>query len=425
MKKVLLISLLACIAINAIAQADSAVYAKFTTHQNRDIFYKNLLSRSITKALSLPLNIDTEDNWANALNAIELINYQQPWINAKIKIAADSIQYRSLDFQQALLEILYAGNRTGYVKQVNNLLNITNDAKIFAMSAEYLLLCDTSKKNIDYLIKAIEKKSKDFSKDKDAAIMQQLTAHAKEFRKKNKYLDKAALTFLFTKNYLKGNVVVYSIQRKNRDYTGIAIVKDTAGKFIVDSTGHIFNVPQLARSLSNMPGYISNGNTPQGIYRLYGFGRSNSFFIGPTQNLQLTMPYETSLQHFLRDSTITDTSWSKKWYSRLLPEKLKNYEPLYQSFYAGMAGRTEIIAHGTTVDPNFYTGKTYYPFTPTAGCLCTKELWDENGKRIFSGQQKLTNAVKQAGGGDGYLIVIEIDDAQKAVTINEVLPFVQ
>ncbi|MBC7422568.1 MAG: hypothetical protein H7334_03840, partial [Ferruginibacter sp.] len=254
MKKVLLISLLACIAINAIAQADSAVYAKFTTHQNRDIFYKNLLSRSITKAFSLPLNIDTEDKWANALNAIELINYQQPWINAKIKIAADSTQYRSLDFQQALLEMLYAGNRTGYVKQVNNLLNITDDAKIFAMSAEYLLLCDTSKKNIDYLIQAMEKKSTDFSKDKDAAILQQLTAHVKEFRKKNKYLDKAALVLLFTKNYLKGNVVVYSIQRKNRDYTGITIVKDTAGKFIVDSTGHIFNVPQLARSLSNMPG---------------------------------------------------------------------------------------------------------------------------------------------------------------------------
>ena len=90
-----------------------------------------------------------------------------------------------------------------------------------------------------------------------------------------------------------------------------------------------------------------------------------------------------------------------------------------------MAGRTEIIAHGTTVDPSFYSGKAYYPFTPTAGCLCTKELWDENGKRIFSGQQKLTNAVKQAGGADGYLIVIEIDDAQRAVTINEVLPYLQ
>ncbi len=425
MKKVLLISLLACIAFNALSQADSAVYLKFTTQQNRDIFYKNLLSRSITKALSLPLNIDTEDKWANAFSAIELINYQQPWINTKIKIAADSLPYRSLDFQQALLEMLYAGNRTSYIKQATNLLNTTADAKIFAMSAEYLLLSDTSKKNVDCLIKAIDKKSKDFSKDKDAAIMQQLTVHAKEFHKKNKYLDKAALIFLFTKNYLKGNVVVYSIQRKNRDYTGITIVKDTAGKFIVDSTGHIFNVPQLARSLSNMPGFISNGNTPQGIYRLYGFGRSGSSFIGPTQNLQLTMPYETSLQYFLKDSTITDTSWSKKWYTRLLPEKLKNYEPLYQSFYAGMAGRTEIIAHGTTVDPNFYTGKTYYPFTPTAGCLCTKELWDENGKRIFSGQQKLINAVKQAGGADGYLVVIEINDAQKAVIINEVLPYLE
>ena len=61
----------------------------------------------------------------------------------------------------------------------------------------------------------------------------------------------------------------------------------------------------------------------------------------------------------------------------------------------------------------------YYPYTPTAGCLSTKEIWDASGKCIFSDQQKLANAVKKAGGANGYLIVLELDDAQKIITPEE------
>ena len=74
-------------------------------------------------------------------------------------------------------------------------------------------------------------------------------------------------------------------------------------------------------------------------------------------------------------------------------------------------------------NPTFYKDKIYYPYTPTAGCLCTKEIWDAAGKRIFSDQQKLADAVKKAGGADGYLIVIELNDAQKIITADEILPY--
>ena len=218
---------------------------------------------------------------------------------------------------------------------------------------------------------------------------------------------------------------MYSIQRKNRDYPGIVIVRDTAGEFIRDDSGTVFNVPQLARSVTNLPGYLTNGNTPQGIFRMFGFDVSKSSFIGPTTNIQLTMPGETSLQHFFKDSTIIDTAWTIGWYKKLLPKKIKNHSPLYESFYAGKAGRTEIIAHGTTVDPAYYKGKIYFPLTPTQGCLCTKELWSAaNGKRIYSDQQKLVNALVQAGGADGYAVVIELDDENLPVNFNEILPLI-
>jgi hypothetical protein len=230
-----------------------------------------------------------------------------------------------------------------------------------------------------------------------------------------------SLKDFFNKNYLAGQTLVFSLQRKNRNYPGIVIVRDSMGNFILDSVGNEFNVPQLARSITNMPGYITNGNTPQGIFKLMGFDVSKSSFIGPTTNMQLLLPFEKS-------STVPD-SVSIQFgnnYTSLLPKLWQQYFPVYEAFYAGSAGRTEIISHGTTVDPNYYKGQTYWPHTPTQGCLCTKEIWsDIDGKRIVSDQQKLVNAVKKAGGADGYLIVIEIDDQQKPVTINEILPYLK
>ena len=91
-----------------------------------------------------------------------------------------------------------------------------------------------------------------------------------------------------------------------------------------------------------------------------------------------------------------------------------------------MAGRTEIIAHGTTVDPAYYKGKPYFPLTPTQGCLCTKEIWDESsGKLLESDQQKLADAVSKAGGPYGYTIVINLDDSQHNITMEEILPFLK
>jgi hypothetical protein len=98
----------------------------------------------------------------------------------------------------------------------------------------------------------------------------------------------------------------------------------------------------------------------------------------------------------------------------------KNYSPLYNSYYAGLAGRTEIIAHGTTINPEYYRGQPYYPHTPSQGCLCTKEIW--NGKRLESNQQKLIMALLKAGGAKGYCVVIELDDKQSAVKMEEILP---
>jgi len=60
------------------------------------------------------------------------------------------------------------------------------------------------------------------------------------------------------------------------------------------------------------------------------------------------------------------------------------------------------------------------------GCLCTKEIWnEEDGKRITSDQQQLVNAIQLAGGPNGYYIVIELNDEQRPVTPEDILPLLK
>ncbi|MFT3681323.1 MAG: hypothetical protein QM791_13685 [Ferruginibacter sp.] len=397
-----------------LAQPASPLYVKDALKANRTKLYQSLVKNTITKNLSLPLSDSTEENWMDAFYAMQLVKYKSPWADNCVRSAFDSIEKRNSDFQFALMELAYANYPAILVKEAEHLWNIATDNKVFALCGEYLLTTKTSLET-EITAKALIQ----LDEDSNNVVMDQLYHHGNDVKRRPML---PALTAILRQPFFKNATVVYSFQRRNRNYPGIAVIRDTAGNFINDSiTGNIFSVPQLARSISNLPYYFTGGNTPQGIFRMKGFAVSKSNFIGPTPNIQLTMPYETSLVHFMNDSSITDSVWTEEWYKKLLPESWKSYRPFYETYYASKVGRTEIIAHGTTVNPDYYKGQTYYPLTPTFGCLCTKEIWsEETGKRTISDQQRLVDYLKKAGGANGYYIVIELDDKQAPVMIAEV-----
>ena len=401
------------------AQYDAPLYTSYTTDAARLKLKERLIKNSITKNLLLPLNDSTEENWQDAFDAMEVMEYNTPFTRSKIHAAFDSIEKRTIPFQRALLEVAYTNYPGQFHSQTQSLLNQTSDPKIFAMCAEYLI-----QNRKDSLLKN-KISTKLFEKFGDSVFINpvlialQNRIDVKKLRITHSV--KEVLKGILDKNFLPGQIVMYSFQRKDRDYPGIVLVRNGTGTFIKDSLGNIFHVTQLARSITNLPGYLRNGNTPQGIYRMYGFGVSMSSFIGPTANVQMGMPVELRLQKFFDDSTILDSVWTIDRYQKLIPQKFRDYMPLYESYYAGVIGRSEIIAHGTTIDPAFYFGKPYYPLTPTQGCLCTKEIW--NGKRLESDQQKLINGLLKAGGANGYCVVIELDDKHAAVTLNDILTY--
>jgi hypothetical protein len=93
---------------------------------------------------------------------------------------------------------------------------------------------------------------------------------------------------------------------------------------------------------------------------------------------------------------------------------------MLEAFLAGRAGRSEIIAHGTTIDPDYFQNKPFYPISPTLGCLCAREIWDPaTGRLVESDQQLLSDSYVKAPGNDGYLFVINLDQRTEPVSRKE------
>jgi hypothetical protein len=387
-------------------------YFKDAIAANR-LAFKNKVLKQINKCLPLAFSEENESSFNNFFyncNLLHIIGF--PTLN-KFKEAAAKLSTLTEDNQMAFLDAANNLYPNLFNKEVESLFYVSTNYKVKAMAAHCLLAQASAAQKEKYLqhVKQLPIAEND--------LLKALYEHIDASRKKANFLP---LTPFFDKDYLPNELLVISIQRKNRNYPGLALVRLPNGQFLKNKDGSYFSVGQLARSLSNMPCFISNGNTPQGIFKITGIDTSKNYFIGPTPNLQLAMPFE-----YYRDSIngiLVDTSFSEEMYKSLLPNSFRNHKPLYESLVAGKIGRTEIIAHGTTVDVSYYTGKPYYPFTPTMGCLATCEIWNSrSGFLQTSGQLDLATAVIKTGTTKGYLIVVEINDINKPVTIGDVKPF--
>ena len=419
MKKGLLLIGILFICRNLDAQLPLNNYSKFASAPVRRNFYESIIKNTINKGLSLSVSPANEDKFIDAFNAINIINYHQAWINAVISKCVDSIENFTADYQQSLLDLIYANEFPDYTKQISLLSLHTSNPLIFSMCIVYIKQQKQQDINFDSIY-AISSLSKSLQNKPVPAILETCKMH---LNGNSGNISHQQLAAILSNHFLPHQVVVYSLQRKNRNYPGLVIIKNKEGRFEKNDDGKLFSLPQLARSHSNMPYYISNGNTPQGLFRMYGIDTSKSDFIGPTDNIQLTMPFETSIRHFLKDSTLKEKEWTTDFYNQLLPAICSKHPAFWETYFAGKIGRNSIIAHGTTLDPDYYIRKEYYPLTPTEGCLSTKETWDEKGIRLYSDQLKLANAIRKAGGADGYLLVIDINDAATPITPEEIIPY--
>lgn len=401
------------------AQYNPPLYTRYTTTEARTGMMERLTANTIEKGLQRNLHDEgAEEYFMHAFTAMEVFRYHSATAVLAIEQAFDSALERSEPFQRALLELVFTNYPVQFTRQVWFLADSTPHARTFAMCSEYLLQEASNPPAIrQQLLHMLETKfGEDVVFDPILFVLKQRLEDTTSSPEKQ-----FLLPAFFSPRFFPGRTILYSLQRKNRDYPGLAIIRKGDGSFVTTGEADtVFWVPQLARSITNLPFYLRNGNTPQGIFKMNGFGVSTSQFIGPTTNVQMGMPLEFSKKKFF-DAQKGSSPWTLNDYKALLPTHLQNYLPLYEAYYAGLIGRNEIIAHGTTLDPAIYTGAPYFPLTPTMGCLTTMEWW--NGSREQSDQQNLVNALAKAGGAKGYVVVLEIDDREAPVEIHEILPY--
>jgi len=220
-----------------------------------------------------------------------------------------------------------------------------------------------------------------------------------------------------------GFPVVFSFQRPGRQQMGLALVRQADGRFVRRADGGLFNIGQLALSSSGLPGTITLGNTPQGLFTIQGAGRAASnIWIGPTPYLHTKVPGEASVAEYeQRAAGPNEPAWTLDRYRALLPVSWRDFAPIQEAWLAGRAGRDEMLMHGSTIDPRYYAGSRYYPGTPSDGCLVAMEYWAPDGTMAHSDQIALLQAFTAQGRDRGYMVLVELDAGPTPVALAEVI----
>lgn len=383
--------------------------SNFTKKEVRDSFYLHLKNQVLENNLKLELTDSTTEKWMEAFWAAGLILKKSPIIKESLAKVISDEKITNNNLIRSALESAYTLYPNDFSPELKSFILRTDNPKLFAMSALHLFRNNFEK---DSLLNILRSRFPDFTEN---PILNMLANRLSEDKK----LKTPPLRELVV-NIFPNESVIFVFQRKQRDFIGRAIIRNHKNQLEKDDN-KIFSIPVLARAISDLPGFITNGNTPQGIFSIQGTAHSSNRFIGSTENIQTVLPFEVTPAHFFHDSTIYTEEFSHQMYKNMLPRNWQEYFPIYEAFYAGKAGRNEIIFHGTTVDTSYYTGKPYAPYTPTLGCICSLELWDENsGERIFSDQQKFMDRFTEMDIKPTYLVVVEIDDSNSSISRTEI-----
>ena len=411
------------------------IHTDFVLYNRRVALEKDLRERIVAKHFAEPLDSDSEDGYLSGCWAIEQFLFDGPEVRAGFERLFAGYDSLTRDTRLAFLEAVYAVEPARYRRGMAAVLVREQDPKLFSLAAVYLYRADTSVAHVDSLkITMVER----FPGYDTVAILRELLRYMSVDGAERQGVTPPVAELFGMARSLETKVV-YSFQRWDRDYPGLAIVQNADGSFVRDGQGRLEVFPQLARSGPGVPYFLTNGNTPQGVYSIQGTDVSRTNFIGPTPNLQLLLPGEGKWGDYFHDTAAAisgvgvaaggappDTAQSLERYLGLLPAGWRGYAPMMEAYAAGAIGRTEIIAHGTTIDPEYYKGWPFYPLTPTMGCLCAKELWNPtSGHLLVSEQNNLMNAFLSTPGRRGWLIVVNPDDRREPVSRAEVETWVR
>lgn len=370
----------------------------------------------LRERLALPPGPEAEAALPDILGAVMLFNLEVEPARGPTLAALPGLAAKPPEYQRAVLaavHLLYASEAAPLLWP---LLPQLGTPREFAAAAYALLKAQPEGMTRDRILVAMVVRFPDWSTEP-------------RLRALNNVLQPPAvaappLADLFAAPLRPGYPAVFSVQRKGREFMGLALLRGADGRFVREADGRLFQVPQLARALSNLPGTITLGNTPQGVFTVVGASTASNPLIGPTPFLEAKLPIEATVAEFEHHNTTGD--WTEPLYESFLPPSWQRWEPIKEAWLAGRAGRDEILMHGTVVNPAYYAGASYAPGTPSAGCLVASETWDANtGRLLQSDQLRLAQAFAKATQSadplsKGYLVVVELPGETRPMTAADV-----
>ena len=372
--------------------------------------------RDALRAPASPANGDEDSGAPGALWAIAFLNRDRAEGLGILQGALIAIDTKPVDFQRAVLSAAYTMSARESVPSIWPLLDRINTPREFAIAAYTMLKAQDSMETRAMLRAKLVAKFPDWiSEGRLIALEHALTTDTVSERR-----TRPPLIDLLAAPFRPGLPVIFSFQRPDRTHPGLAMVRGADGRFIRNADGGYFTIAHLALALSNLPGTITNGNTPQGLFTIVGAGTATNPWIGPTPYLHSKIPKEATLAEY--EHANIEGEWSVARYESFLPSSWRNYFPFKEAWHAGLAGRDDMLLHGSTINPEYYRNNSYYPGTPSAGCLVAMEYWSKSDGRLMHSDQLTLAKAFTAGGMDrGYLVVVELDDRDQPVTLADVV----
>ncbi len=302
---------------------------------------------------------------------------------AFLRSLLDAYAKKNLEITKKALEIIVAAFPKSFTSQVLKLAKDTSDYNLLVLSALYL------------------KKSKAFPSFLKTKLQQYPDKYHEIFQKNHLSPPLPPIEDLL---WMNGDSEEWMLFAFRKPKSGFLLVRKPRGEFLRDGE-KILKIPFMAKSVLQLPFYISMGDTPQGVYRIMGTTSTNNPRIGPSPVLRLGLPLEVSLPNFFPNRK--DPEWSLSAVESFFPISWRGYEKLHESYHAGKNGRSGIWVHGSTLDPLKFktvTGGTEH--TLTYGCIALPEVWIEG--RLKESKQR--DLIMQLGNPKGYLVLVEIGE---------------
>ncbi|MCA3085589.1 MAG: hypothetical protein ING65_04635, partial [Rhodocyclaceae bacterium] len=326
----------------------------------------------IRDALALPAGFDPNGIVPGALGNIGFLNVEK---EAGLKLLLGTLPVlatKDAAYQRGVLTFAYTYYAKESAVQLSRLLTIIATPREFAIAAYALLKADSSVGQRSFIRTTMKNTFADWATEPRLQRLEYVltTDLIAEIRKRPPLVD------LLAHPIRAGKPVIFSFQRQDRQRFGLAVVRGVDGRFVRNADGSFFQIAHLANAMSNLPGTITNGNTPQGLFTIVGAGTATNKWIGPTPYLHSKIPVEATVAEFEHvETNQISNSWNDGVYQSFLPETWRQYVPFTEAFLAGRAGRDDMLIHGTTINSNYYRGASFYPGTPSAGCLVAMETW--------------------------------------------------